>query len=227
MIGGFESLAPSARSRSGFFGENPLAHASSAQNETLDPHTGGVTATGETETAALVRRVLSGDREAFRPLVEEHHSAVLGLCRAVLGSASADAEDVAQEAFIRAFERLGDLEDPHRFPPWLYQIARSLCRERWRRREVERRVLAVHAERLHLESVPDPQVGMAEALGSALEELPAEERRALRLRYVDGKTYEEVGDELGLTFSQVDHLVRKARARLGRRLSVSFRCDDV
>ena len=83
--------------------------------------------------AEFVRRVLAGDTDAYRPLVERYERPVLGVVRRLLRRSGAEADDVVQETFIRAFERLEQLSAWDRFGPWLFQIARSLCRDRIRR----------------------------------------------------------------------------------------------
>jgi RNA polymerase sigma-70 factor (ECF subfamily) len=183
-----------------------------------------------------VERALAGDPAAFRLLVEAHERAVFGLCRRLLFGNEAEAEDVTQETFLRAYRFLGRLEDLNRFSPWLYQIARSLCRDRRRRSDVERRALAERAEMLR-RNFRDRADGAA---GGSLEgesepgpnetcpvlgELPPEEKEALTLRYFEGLSYEEIAGRLKLSFSQVDHLIRKARARLSRRLLVRRRLE--
>jgi RNA polymerase sigma-70 factor (ECF subfamily) len=177
----------------------------------------------ESRDAGAVLRVLAGDPLAFRDLVELYEPSVHGLCRRLLGGDSAEAEDLTQETFFRAYKYLSRLEDPDRFGPWLYQIARSLCRDRRRRAQVERRALAERADELRRRVGEVLEDGSGGEVGKALSDLPTEENEALTLRYFDGLTYDEIAGRLGLTFSQVDHLIRKARARLERRLRVRRR----
>jgi RNA polymerase sigma-70 factor (ECF subfamily) len=171
-------------------------------------------------TAQTVTRVLEGDTEAFRTLVEAHEGAVFGLCRRLLLGDAAEAEDVTQETFLRAFKYLSRLEDPGRFQPWLYQIARSLCRDKRRQWVVEDRALAVRGELLRRRQISCAGAGPTSDVAAALEDLPADEHELLHLRYFEGLSYEEVSSRLNLSKSQVDHLIRKARARLERRLAV-------
>ena len=70
------------------------------------------------------------------------------------------------------------------------------------------------------ESVPDSERD-DDRVASALQEIPAREREALELKYFEGLSYKEIADRMGLSFARVDHLVREARARLGRRLQVA------
>jgi RNA polymerase sigma-70 factor, ECF subfamily len=170
-----------------------------------------------------VARVLAGDAGAFRDLVELYEPSVYGLCRKLLGGDSAEAEDLTQETFFRAYRYLPRLEDRGRFGPWLYQIARSLCRDRRRRAKVERRALAERADELRRRAGEVLDDGACGEVGKALADLPREENEALTLRYFEGLPYDEIARRLGLTFSQVDHLIRKARGRLERRLRVRKR----
>jgi RNA polymerase sigma-70 factor (ECF subfamily) len=161
----------------------------------------------------LVRRVLGGQTEAYRPLVERYQRPALGLACRLLG-AGGDADDLAQEAFVRAYHYLAGLKEPERFGPWLFQVVRSLCRDRNRRRESERKALERRRELLRWASVPG-----GDTIGGALGSLPQEEYQALKLRYFEELSYEEIGRRMALSFSQVDHLIRKARAHLARTLS--------
>ena len=176
--------------------------------------------------AQVVSRVLEGDKGAFRRFVETYEPAVFGLCRKLLFGNRAEAEEVTQESFLRAYKFLPRLEDRDRFASWLYQIARSLCRDRRRRARVERHALAERAEMLRrqeLERELDPAPGN---MGWVLSELPLEEQQVLKLRYFEGLSYDEVSRRLKISFSQVDHLIRKARARLAHRLTVRQRIES-
>ncbi len=163
--------------------------------------------------AALVARVRGGDAEAYQPLVERYQRAVLGLAARLAGRGG-DPEDLAQEAFVRAFEYLGSLKEPDRFGPWLFQVVRSLHRDRSKRRDSERRALENRQLLLRWANVPG-----GEGLGSALYRLPPAEYQVLRLRYFDGLNYDEIARRMEKSFSQIDHLIRKAREHLARILS--------
>jgi RNA polymerase sigma-70 factor (ECF subfamily) len=169
------------------------------------------------DEAELITRVLKGDRDAFRPLVEAYEPAVFGLCRKLVYGREAEAEDLAQETFLRAFTRLEELKDRDRFAPWLYQIARSLCRDWSRRASAERRALE---RKIHLKRWEEAGREADDDVGFALSNLPDEERKALELKYFEGLSYREIARRMSLSFSQVDHLIREARQRLGRRMTV-------
>ncbi len=187
-----------------------------------------VLAPGElTETSAeTISKVLDGDREAFRRLVETHEPAVFGLCRKLFRGDADQAEDLTQETFVRAYCCLHRLNDRERFGPWLYQIARSLFRDRCRRQNAERRALRVWAEDARRPRESSQDSVEADGLSPVLADLPEAERRILTLRYFDGLSYKELSERLKVSFSQVDHLIRKARSRLARRAQVSLERDS-
>lgn len=198
-------------------------------------------------TAEVVAKAIAGDRNSFRTLVEEYYVAVFGLCRKLLCGREHEAEEVAQDTFLNAYRYLATLADPARFSNWLYQIARSLCRDRRRRWQVEERALQERRETLlrqppgeqshnsfyreeYVEIPEDPEdaewLGDESPVGAALSDLPREERRVLLFRYFYGLSYEEISEKMRLSFSQVDHLIRKARARFARRFAVRKRAEE-
>jgi RNA polymerase sigma-70 factor (ECF subfamily) len=140
-----------------------------------------VTAAEATDAAelALVRRAQAGDHDAFGELVERHRRAVFRAVVAALGS-QMDADDVAQEAFVIAFRKIGGFRGEAQFRTWLLTIA-------WRRALDRRRSVARWARRL-VPSAPSRDDGMgdlidhAPAAGSSPEErlLAAERHRRIR-----------------------------------------------
>jgi RNA polymerase sigma-70 factor (ECF subfamily) len=175
---------------------------------------------GEAGPAETIQEVLHGEPDAFRTLVERHAPAVFALCRRLLNGNPHDAEEVTQETFFNAYRYLHRLVDRRRFQPWLYQIARSLCRDRRRRWAVEQRALAACRESILARQRAAVGSSGDHEVTEALAELPEDERRVLGLRYFEGLSYNELSNRLNLSHSQVDHLIRKARGRLARRLTV-------
>ena len=163
------------------------------------------------EEARWITRVLTGDAEAYRPLVERYHRSVFLLATRLLNGDKAEAEDLTQDSMLRAYQYLASLSDRRRFGPWLYQVARSLCRDRLRRKDSERRALEHRVQQMRRDAIPE-----RDYLGSALSRLPPREFRVLHMRYFEGRTYEEIAEHMDLTFSKVDHLVRRARASLAK-----------
>ena len=158
----------------------------------------------------LVHQALAGDRHAFARLYDRYAR----LVRAVATDAGPTlAEDVTQEAFLRAYRTLGSLRSPERFAPWLVGIARLVTRE-WRRR--------VPGERLPAE-VPGPEgpnatddLDEVAFLRTLLARLPDEERRAIQFFFLNGRNAVETARLLGRSRSGTYDLIGSALARLAR-----------
>ena len=179
----------------------------------------------------LVDRAKRSDRydlEAFEALVERYQEKVLGNCRYLTGSRD-DAEDLAQEVFVKMFFGLARFEGRSAFKTWLWRIKVNHCLNFLQRRKGEREVdletpgldrapeLQVQptAERL-LESQRDRDVidqtldGMGESL-----------RIPLLLRDLDGLSYQDIADELGLSLSAVKMRIKRGREDFQRRYSAT------
>jgi RNA polymerase sigma-70 factor (ECF subfamily) len=162
----------------------------------------------------LARSARDGDRDAFEAIVLAEHARLVGTARAILRD-SHEAEDVAQDALVRAHARFGSLRDPSRFRPWLYRILVHLCRDRLRARR----------PRLLGESVPRvearPEIGHPRlaALARAMAALPEKYRKPVSLHYVGGLSYREIAQALGLTEKRVKSRLYDARRRLERTVS--------
>lgn len=167
---------------------------------------------------------LQGDPRAFGRLYDRHAAVVLALCRTLIpGRSVADAEDAAQETFLRAHRMLDRLTDPRGFRPWLYQIARLVCSER--RRSTARRLkhedhamtLAKERERLTPPTHGADVAAKREALGrlgDALRSLSDAERLAIHLYYLDPDPVAAAQASLGLSRSGFYKLLARAREHL-------------
>jgi RNA polymerase sigma-70 factor, ECF subfamily len=139
----------------------------------------------------------------FERNVREWAPRAVALARAIVGDA--DAEDVAQEAAIRAWRSLQTLADASRFGPWLMAIVRNLARNRLRDLDVERRV----------PPAPAPErTGEFERVRAAVEQLAEEHREVVRLRYEAGMSYEEIATTLDLHIDRVRSRLHEAKERL-------------
>lgn len=178
------------------------------------------------EELRLIQRVLSGDRDAYEPLVLENQTRVYNLALRILGS-EADACDAAQEAFVRAYTSLGDFRGDSRFSVWLYRLTNNICIDMHRRQSRRKSVSLDAAESEEGESgplqIPDGRFSPEEelekkelraAVGSAIAELPEEYRQILSLREVSGLSYEELSDVLGLEPGTVKSRLSRARRKL-------------
>jgi RNA polymerase sigma factor (sigma-70 family) len=178
--------------------------------------------------ATLVALVLAGERETFTPLLLRHYTSVARLCRRLLGP-TPEAQDIAQEAALQAFLRLGELQDAARFSAWLHAIAANLARMELRRRRT-----------LSLDAVPDgvamivlwaagshtpEEVHAARELHdtivAALSELSNLNREVVIGFYLDGYSYAELAELLGVPVSTVKGRLFKGRRQLRRTLALT------
>jgi RNA polymerase sigma-70 factor (ECF subfamily) len=160
--------------------------------------------------AQLVTRARRGDVAAFERIVARHREMLVATATARLGSA-ADAEDVAQEAFVRAFFHLEELRNPQALRPWLRRTADRLALMRLRGRR-EEPTAPEDLEALHPQRVGLPEdTARAEEL---LAELPLPMRQTLVLTELDGYTCAEAARLLGVSEGTVKSRLSRARAKL-------------
>jgi RNA polymerase sigma factor (sigma-70 family) len=178
------------------------------------------------DDAEAVRLVLAGQRGAFVGLFERHQESVLGLCRRLLGSET-EAQDVAQDAALRAFLGLETLREPERFGAWLHSIAANLARQRLRGRyrrptmplEPPGEVSGQGGVRQVPDGTPGPEeVRLARELHDevleAIRALPDANREAVVGYYLRGYSYAELAALLGVPVSTVKGRLYKGRKQL-------------
>src|SRR3954463_8135426 len=162
----------------------------------------------------LVGVATDGDERAFEVLYERHSPAMLRYCRSLLRSTQ-EAEDVKQEVFVLAISALRRGAQPDAFRPWLYRIAHNACMSHLRMR---RPVLVADNGVLLGPAAPaEPVQHHREELRQLLDDigkLPDVQRGALLLREMDGFSYEQVGEVLGLPLSTVRASIFRARRTL-------------
>jgi RNA polymerase sigma-70 factor, ECF subfamily len=163
-------------------------------------------------------RALRGDHEAFSRLVETYQNPVYNLCYRMLGNAN-DAEDAAQETFLRAYNGLKRYDRQRSFSTWLLSIAAHYCIDQIRRR----RFTIMSFEELPQFDPPDQGPGPESYLvrkqkqrqvQALLENLTPQDRAAVVLRYWYDLSYEEIGESLSLTVSAVKSRLHRARREL-------------
>jgi RNA polymerase sigma factor (sigma-70 family) len=179
------------------------------------------------EDRELVAATLAGDHRAFGELVDRHGPRLAALARRLLGD-EAEAEDLTQEALLQAYLGLERLRHPERFASWAYGIALNLAKMRLRSRRDGALPLAdpLGGRRvppgLRAEPSPEELVETREIwarVQRAVDVLPAEQRRAVLLYYVDGLSCEEIAALLGEPAGTVRVRLHRARARLRDRLA--------
>ena len=171
------------------------------------------------EDGELVRRAKGGDAEAFGGLVERHMRGVYALAYSFTQN-HADADDLAQEAFLRAYRALGSFRERSSFRTWLYRIAANACINHLSRG-------AARPESLEEVAAPSNAIGPAEAASlSELEQrvaevaaqLPANLRAALHLVVQQGLSHRDAAEVMGCTKAAVAWRVFRARELMMERL---------
>ena len=172
------------------------------------------------EVASIVQRIIGGDTAAFEQLIIRYERRVFTLAMKLLGSTH-DAQDAAQEVFLRVFKYIHRFNVQRPIEPWLMQTTVNVCRNIGRSRQ--RRWNTFPATTEDDLAVPhessDPHSGLAEEqerqmLWKALETLPEKERLAVILRDIDGLKTSEVALILGSSETTVRSQVSRARVRM-------------
>ena len=178
----------------------------------------------------MVRQALDGDQAAYARLREKYVGPLTGMINRMVRNA-ADAEDLAQEAFIKAFASLASFNFEYAFSTWLYKIASNNCIDYLRKRrlktvsihdpvttqkgEMERQVEDTGAVR------PDFHMTAAERtemLAAAIADLPEKYRIVIEMRHTKEMEYQDIAEELDLPLGTVKAHLFRARARLARAL---------
>lgn len=164
----------------------------------------------------VLERAQAGDLEAFEALMRSHERPVLGTALRLLGSRE-DAQDAAQEVFLRLFRHLKKLRTPEAVGPWLYRVTVNVCHDAWQKRRPQSDI----ADRDFASGALDPEAiaGQAErqrAVALGLDTLAQKERAALMLREVEGLSTREVADILGSSEVTVRSQISAARLKLKR-----------
>ena len=167
----------------------------------------------------LMLAVRGGDMRAFEKLVLRHQEAAWGAAFRFLGNA-ADAEDVAQQAFLRILEAAGRYEPTASFRTYLYRVVTRLCIDR---AEKMRPALGADASAAPSPSPGPPEAAeereRGEAVRRALQDLPPRQRMAAVLRYVEGLSLREAAGAMETTEKALEHHLARAREGMEGRLS--------
>ena len=162
--------------------------------------------------ASLVRGALAGQADSFEALVSRHQARAHGIAHAI-GVDRGGLDDVAQEAFLRAFRSLPSLESPSRFGPWLYQIVRN-CARKYLSRAIasEPAGEAVSGHAPALEALEQEEI--RERVRVKLAEMPTELREVIFLYYYEGESTREVARALGISRAAVKKRLQRGRDML-------------
>jgi RNA polymerase sigma-70 factor, ECF subfamily len=169
---------------------------------------------------ALVARARAGDVTSFEMLVVQHQDAVYRLALRMVGSRAA--EDIAQQAFIKAWRGLDGFRGSAAFGTWVYRVAINLCLDQARREHHTRslpldaaeRTLSTGGDLADAVATAEERAAQRAALSWGLARLPAEDRLLLHLRVGEGLSYERIGVLLDVGVNTVATRLFRARARL-------------
>ena len=170
--------------------------------------------------AELVKVALNGDRQAYGELFRRHERSVLAVALTVLGDYHT-AQDVAQDAFVIAYRRLGELRIRSSFAPWIRQIVRHEAIQAIR--QTQRSKNAEFPEPQTSGPANDGTIDEANRhLLEAVMRLPKHERAVVMLRYFEGHSVKVIGEMTGRPVGTVTMQLSRARARLQKWLKESL-----
>jgi RNA polymerase sigma-70 factor (ECF subfamily) len=178
----------------------------------------------ETLEATAVAQVLSGDRDAFRVLVDAHARAVFSVAFRMTGNKE-DADEIVQETFLRAYKSLDRFESRSKFSTWIYRIAVNRCLDFLEKKRI--------AGTYIISDEPDPEENTIQLpskdagpdrllmsketkmkISQAMTQLTPTERVAFTLRHVDGQSIEEISRALKIRENAAKNTVFRAVKKL-------------
>ncbi len=160
----------------------------------------------------LIRAVFAGDKAAYEKLYDRYAPLVRAVCYDMTGNL-ADAQDLAQDVFMRAYEKLSHLRDPARFGKWVVGIARLRCKE-WRRQKLRSQNKNIGLNNAQAAAPEPPDNSRIELLREMITTLPEKERLALHTFYLQGNSADNVRRIMGLSRSGFYRVLERARKRL-------------
>ena len=174
-----------------------------------------------TKDNTLIYRVQTGDEEAFADLMREYYAYVYTIVGGIVDNAH-DAEEVVQDAFLNAYQGLGQLEDTAKFRSWLAEITRN-CARQWLRKQRDRTVSIdeVSEQMLQTPDSPDERLTrleQRELIRRAMEMLPQKDKEIARAFYLEGASYDELTNAHGLSYSAIASRLSRAKRQLSKRL---------
>ena len=174
------------------------------------------------DEAAIIDRVLDGDRAAYRTLVERYGPRVYSFCLRRVGSED-EAGDLAQEVFIRAWKSLRSFRKDQNFASWIFAIAANQVRNTYRTRSSEQKKIEAAGVQAAVAPGSDPADEVhdslnAEALRAAVGELPEDMKESVSLYYFGGLSIAQAAQALGVGEEAVKSRLFRARNLLRKKL---------
>ena len=185
----------------------------------------------ENSDTDLMLRLKNGEQDALRELVERHKLSVINLCLRFTGNRN-DAEDLAQEVFIKVFQAAPRYEVKASFSTWLYRITVNLCMNHQRRKKILHFFSLNHKKELGfqieertpefaVDDQPDTEFERKELqqfVQNAIQSLPESQKTVLILYRYHDLSYKEIAETLETTVSAVESRLHRAKENLKKRL---------
>lgn len=182
----------------------------------------------EDPDAEVIESVAGGDEKAFEQVVEKYQHPVLNTIYRYVGD-RVEAEDIAQEVFLRVWRQARNFKGESRFSTWLYRIVVNQCLSFRRKYKETLQPLDATIEKEDGSRTPENEVESrrgAEIVRKAVDELPSRQRIALILSKFEGKSYKEIAQIMGVSLSTVESLIFRARSSLKKKLlPLKRKCD--
>ena len=172
----------------------------------------------DADDLASVRLCLNGDQAAFAPIVERYQRVLFTVAVRMLGDED-EANDAAQNAFVKAYQKLATFDPERRFFSWLYRILVNECLNQQRDRRPSE---PIPAELAATDDSPDDLLEAKERrrrVQAAIVALPISYRAVVVLRHFGGLSYDDIADALGVSTAIVKSRLHTARQRLGHMLA--------
>lgn len=171
----------------------------------------------------LLLRIRRGEVEDYGELVQRYQAVVFNVCFRILRNRQ-DAEDVAQETFIRAYRKLDTFDAKRPFKPWILRVGTNLCLNRIKRRKITEVSIDDEYQQLRL-GRPDehPEKALIQQertvlIGKAMDKLPGHYRLVIELRHFQGMQYGEISEMINLPLNTVKSHLHRGRKLLAKLL---------
>ena len=182
----------------------------------------------------LINQAKAGDDQAYDKLLNKYRNSVYNLVYRMVRDIE-EAEDLTQEAFIKAFNSLAQFNEEYAFSTWLYKIATNNCIDFFRKRKLQTlsldKPIKYKDSEIHHE-IPDPELNpeknilaseRSSIIREAIETLPEKYYTAIVLRHTEEKSYEEIAEILHLPIGTVKARIFRAREMLNKALKDRLR----
>ena len=165
------------------------------------------------EDLGLINKFKAGQMEGFEMLVKKYHNRLVNIANSLTGNTS-DAEDIAQEAFLKVYRNLNDFRNQARFSSWLYRITLNTAYDHLRKNKHRNASLDEMDYSNISDNKPREDVLAKETLRKALDKIPFGFRSALILKEIEGLSYEEIAQTLKIRLGTVESRIFRARRML-------------